>query len=260
MKLLKTLGAAIAIGALTGACHADITTVTHTHMDMPQMHAGSMHMTPEQQAQIDRMSASTTYMSGHKMRTDTALMTILSDADAGKTWMLNNTAHTYSLVTFDPAKMKAMLFSNSKSSGGPAGAPDYKVTDTGRTTKILGHLARHYIIHMTMNIQGRSTTITSDILAAQDLPAADLGMYSGMAHMTGGLANMGGGFRGLPLVTTTKMQGGVSDGFTMKQTVTSLSLDPIPASKFTIPEGYAQTETKDMLPKGTSIAPAVNIP
>ena len=243
MKILKTLAGAIALGTLAGACHADITTVSHTHMDMPSMHAGGAQLPAATQAQIDKMSDSTTYMSGHKMRVDTVMMSFISDPDTGKMWSLNNTAHTYSVTAVDPAQIKQMVQTLTKSPGAGAPGSNFKVTDTGRTTKILGHTARHYLVKMTMTIMGRTTTMTQDILAAQDLPAADMGLY-------GGLSGGAGQIHGLPLVTTTKFVGGFSDGMTMKQVVTSISMDPIPASTFTVPDGYTQTESKGMFPMG----------
>ncbi|BDI28912.1 hypothetical protein CCAX7_009630 [Capsulimonas corticalis] len=221
---------------VAGVSRADITTVTHMSMDMPGMHNGPQ-MPAAAQAQLDSMSNTTTYMSGHKVRTDSSFMSFIVNPDAGKMWFLNNTAHTYTVTPFDAAQSKQMMQSILKGRAVDMNAANYKVTDTGRTTKILGHTARHYIVKMSMTLMGQATTMTQDILAAQDLSAADTGAFGGGSGP--------GQVHGLPLVTTTTYHSGLTEGMISKQVVTSLTTTPIPASTFDLPDGYTLTENKD---------------
>ncbi|MEO7902294.1 MAG: DUF4412 domain-containing protein [Capsulimonas sp.] len=239
MKLSLGIAGAVALSLIAGPGRADVTMVAHTHMDMPSMRGGAS--TPAMQAQIDKMSNTTTYISGHKVRTDTAIMSMIVDQDAGKMWFLNNTAHTYTVTTFSPADAKKMAAQMLKGQPGKSKGMTYKVTDTGRTTKVLGHTARHYIVKTTMDIMGKPTTMTQDILAAQDLSTADMGVMGGKGA---------GQVHGLPLVTTTTYHGGMTEGMTMKQTVTSLTTTPIPASTFALPAGYTKTESQGSFPMG----------
>jgi hypothetical protein len=214
---------------------SDITTVTHTTMDIPSMHTGNSQKDAQMQSIMDKFSYSTTYMSGHKMRVESAMFTIISDMDAGKMWMLNPTKQTYTVTTYTPEQMKTMMKTMLKSPSAGGDGMTYKVNDTGRTTMILGHVARHYIVTMHMTVMGSPMDMVDDILAAQDIT---LPYYT---EMSGGLTEI----KGMPLVTSIKATGGPTGSMNMKMTVTSISTDPIPASKFQVPDGYTQTQAPD---------------
>jgi hypothetical protein len=234
----KTIWTVLAIITVSGlSARADVTMTTRMTMDSPMMDQARSRMGPNQVAAINNMMRSMTYMSGKRYRVDSAIMSVIVDAGTKQMTMLNDTQHTYFVIPINPGALKGMM--------GGAGAAmaaghSVKVVDTGKTTRYLGHTCRHYILTMTINMPQTGTmTMHSDILAAQDLPGLDAGVYQALAMQAGVNGNQ---MTGVPLLTVTKMSGrGPAGNMTMTQQVMSLSTAPISASRFEVPSGYRKT-------------------
>lgn len=218
------------LSVLAGAAriaHADITLNVHMDMDIPELkdpNAGAQFT--QQMPFMNQLGSQTVYISGNKMRTDLPIMSMIVDLDGGTMAILNPANHTYVSIPFNPAQVAQMR----------AKAPGYAVTDTGRTTTVLGHTARHYVVKLSIPIKNHTMRMTQDILSAQDFPAADTSFYA--QWLTGGDKVLG-----IPLATTTKMYSGTAGTITVTTKVTSIATDPIPASEFAIPAGYTQAAT-----------------
>jgi hypothetical protein len=219
-----------ALSASSISAQADVTVTMHMSMDAPFMHANGGAAAPQVSAMMDKLGGSTIYMSGHKMRYDSALISVISDMAAHKMWMVNPNTHQYAEMPFNSSQMMPQ----NSMAGSMPNMNNVKVIDTGKSTKVLGHTAHHYIEKVTTNIHGEPANISIDILAATDLPA-----------MPGSAGNK---IHGFPLVTVTKMSGGgpMPGGMTMKQAATSISTRSIPASEFEVPAGYTRTTYKEI--------------
>jgi hypothetical protein len=229
-RAVPALAGAILLAA--AAAHADLTVQSQTSMSTPMMKnqpgmAGGLNI------------PMTAYYSGKKARVEEMFITMIVDAGAGKMTMLNSTAHTYQTLPFDPKTMAA--------GGLPAGpaaaaAKSMKVTDTGHTMMILGHLCREYVVFISIPSPAGGGTITSrmDAWVAPDLIANPA--LQGLGGLPSGIASAAQKMRGMPLRMTMTYDNGPAfmQGMKMTMMVTSVTTGPIPASKFVIPPDYKQ--------------------
>ena len=235
--------AGIALIAAGEPVHADVTVTTRAVINSPMLDKAREHMTAEQISAMDAMMQSKTYMSGKRYRVESSIMTMIVDAGTKQMTMLNDKQRTYVVMPIGPNMMKGMLGGAGAAMAG-AGKPTYKVTDSGKTTKYLGHTCRHYVIDMKMTAPNMGTMIMhSDVLAAQDLPGLDPEVYSALGAQMGIAGNQ---MKGVPLVTNTKMSSALTGAMTVSQTATDISTDPIPASEFETPEGYIETTAANL--------------
>ena len=231
--------AGAAFAAVVQPARADVTITTRTTINSPMMDRMKASMTKDQLAAMDNMTLTTTYMSGKRYRADNPMMSMIVDAGAKRMIMLNATQRTYSVMPINPNMMKRIMGGAGAGMTG-SGKPVYTVTDTGQTTKYLGHTCKHYIMDMKMNMGNMGDmTVHSDILAAQDLPGLDPAISGSLAMQMG---MQGGQVKGVALVTRSKVTSALSGAMTMSQTATKISTDPIPAGKFEVPAGYTKTE------------------
>jgi hypothetical protein len=179
----------------------------------------------------------TIYVSGHKCRFETPSLVLITDRDAGKTWLLNPTTHKYAVGPYGSASITGVQMGETTSSGLGELEVHTKVSDTGRSATIMGHLARHYVVKTYRKFRGTETKQASDILAAQDLSKADLDAWSA-ANIT----TFGSELKGVPLVTETRTVSGHLLGAMTRIIATSLSIDPIPSSMFTVPYDYTEAQ------------------
>lgn len=207
---------------------ADITLNVKMDMTIPQMSdpaAGSQFM--RQMPFLNQLGSQNVYISGNKMRIDFPGVTTLVDLDAGTISFLDTNKHTYFTSAYSPERaVEAMA---------AVRGAGFSAVDTGRTTTVLGHKARHFVITFNMGAQGYKFKITQDILSAQDFAPADAVLYpiwlSGSNKITG-----------IPLATTTNIS--IQNSSPLNVIVTTkvkkISTDPIPAAAFDIPNGYTQ--------------------
>jgi hypothetical protein len=222
------------------ASRADVTLTMKMTMHSAMLDQAKAKMTEDQAAAMEKMLQSTLYLSGKRSRTDTAMMSIIVDAGTKQMTMMNPTQHRYYTMPMNPAMLKQAMGSVGVPTGAGA-APTYKVTDTGKTTQYLGHTCRHYILAMTMTIPNAGTmTMHSDVLAAQDLPGLDPDVYQTLSMQMG---VKGEQMKGVPLMTETKMTGGMIGEMSMTQKASDISTDPIPASEFEVPSDYTQASS-----------------
>jgi|SRR5579883_1917118 len=241
-KLGIVLAAAAGAGLLflANPARADLTLVTHMTMKSPMMR----NMPPSAQAQMNSLMQFTIYSSGKKVRVASPMFSMIIDPDNKKMDMINDTAKTYTEMPFDPTKAFGMLPGGAGGMNPMSGA-DYNVVDTGKTTMFLGHKVRHYVVTSHINTPNTGEmTIHSDILAAQDLPAADMQAFTNISSYQSGKTHV----VGVPFKTVTTVTGGPMGTMTMTQTVTSLSTKPIPAYFFMVPSGYTQSQQPSGMP------------
>ncbi|HEX5324121.1 MAG TPA: DUF4412 domain-containing protein [Capsulimonadaceae bacterium] len=247
--------AVIAISTCAGLAatpaRADLTFLIHMDIQSPMF----QNMPADARAQMNSLMQMTMFLNGQKMRVNTAVVSVLVDQQAKTLTMINDKAKSYSVSPYDPIVAQQMM-------QGPGGmfsgaGSDYKVVDTGKTTTFLGHKVKHFVV--TAHLSSPNTgdmTIHSDILAAQDLPPADMAAYNSMtAAAASGKAHV----EGIPLKTVTTVTGGTMGTMTVTQTVTSISTKPIPANLFAIPTGYTRT-TQPMVQPGMPGAPGATPP
>ncbi|MDR3709254.1 MAG: DUF4412 domain-containing protein [Capsulimonadaceae bacterium] len=173
---------------------------------------------------------SVVYINSKKMRFDNAFFIMLADSATGSLLMLNPANKTYIV-----SSLTAVSINAAGGVGALGQSSGRTVVDTGKTTTLMGHVARHYVVSLTIKFNDQATTVTQDILAAQDFAAADLDAWGKMFGKATGIE-----IKGIPLVSTMKMAGGLLDGITTLDEVTSLSSDPIRPAVFAIPEGYTE--------------------
>lgn len=239
-KPVAAAAALLCLAAAQGA-RADVTLTMKTSVKSAMLDRAKANMTDQQAAAMDAMLKSTMYLSGKRSRTDTAMMSIIVDAGTKQMTMLSPTRHSYFTMPMNPGMMKQMMGGAGLPGTGGGAAPAYKVTDTGKTTQYLGHTCRHYILDMTMTMPNAGNmTMHSDVLAAQDLPGLDPDVYQTLAMQMG---VKGEQMKGVPLMTSTKITGGVTGEMSMTQTASDISTDPIPASEFDIPSDYTKASS-----------------
>jgi hypothetical protein len=210
--------------------HADLTTVMHTSMNMPQF--GGKQMSAQMQAMMNQYSETTTFSSGSKTRVEKGMFTMIMDAGAKKMWMLNPMKHTYTVSRFTQDQFKSMMHSMSKSPAKGGAGMNYKVVDAGLGKVLLGHVTHHYIVKMNMTMMGTPMKTVEDIYAAPDIKAP----------MAAGMSGTVPEIHGYPLMMVIKTTGGPGGGTDMKMTVTSVKTTPVPASEFQIPAGYTESK------------------
>ena len=233
---LATIGT-LALGiALSGAARADSKIVQSTTIDAPQLRAMLQQLSPQQKAQMGKMSGgmgsmmsgaptiSTTYISGQKTRSDLGTLSFIINKGTHKMVLLNRATHVYQIQPYNPAP----------AGSGPASQMKASVKDTGQTKIIMGHRAHHYKITATGGMAG---TIQGDSWAAPDIAApASMGGMSG--GPTAGLQGVYGKVKGMPLQLTMVISGGMTGTMTIKAAVKSITNTPLPASTFATPPGY----------------------
>jgi len=230
--------AGVALMASVQSARADVTVTTKTTINSPMLDKAKESMTDEQISAMDAMMNTTTYFSGKRYRVESPVMSMIVDAGTKQMTMINTQQRKYAVMPIGPNMMKGMFGGAGVAMAGGA-KPTYKVTDTGKNTKYMGHNCRHYILDMKMTIPNMGTmTAHSDILAAQDLPGLDPDVYAALAAQMGVQGNQ---MKGVALVTNAKMTSALTGSMTMNQTTTDISTDPIPASKFDVPEGFTET-------------------
>ena len=115
----------------------------------------------------------------------------------------------------------------------PPSMPSWTTIDTKKTTKLLGHVCRHYILkHTDMSTGGQILSI--DVLAATDIsvPGPQIYFIEGIAP---GLAK---DVPGLPMAATIHYTNGSLHNYL----VTALSLVPLPKNAFDIPKGFKKKD------------------
>jgi hypothetical protein len=216
-------------------------------------------------AQMSTTGTQTSSLKGTKLRVDTEMagqtLTLLSDAATKQQWMINHA--TKQIEPFDPQKATANL----PISFGEAKAV---VTPNGQTREILGTKCQGFTVAVTipMTMAGEaivmkmsgSTWIAKDGAAVAEFRAAqkafsDIGLSTSllaqgpqakaMAELSKALGDAGVVMEQENQVTmegTGQMAQLVSQmgGMTMATKVTAISTDPIPDSKFALPEGYTK--------------------
>lgn len=235
---------------LSTRAQADLTVITHMSMSGAVM----KNLPAAAQANInDVMSESTTFVSGKKYRVTTALLSIIVDHDKNQVILLNDTHKTYTIVPLDPNAANRFATGGGAAVAIPnAAGADYDVEDTGRSTTLLGHKVRHYVVtvHMDLPNQGEMS-VREDILAAQDFPEQEMETFNSLTPAMPGTTQI----KGVPLKTVSTTTGGILGGMTTTQEVISISTKPIPAYFFTIPEGYTQVQSPQS-PPGTPPSPS----
>jgi hypothetical protein len=228
MKVFR-LFFALAAAALAVSAKADITVVQKLTIENPQLQAAMQSMSPEQKAQMAKMGVggtmqTTTYISGHKSRTDIgAFNSTIVDQSNGKVIVLNRQSHTYSTRSLSTVEKKA------------AKGATASVKATGKTKVILGHLCRDYHVSVdTPSLPGGS--ISGDIWAAPDLPQPALAAVSG--GVTAALESEWHKIDGMPLKMSLLIAGSEMGDTTVKTNAVSISTTPVAASVFSIPAGY----------------------
>jgi hypothetical protein len=235
---------------LASAAFADITVTTGVSIVAANMTAdGTM----------------TTYSKGTKFRADSSLasqnMSLIGDAAAKQQWTVNHVTKT--IEPFNPSAMPAgmpMTF----------GDPKVSVKPTGETKEILGRKCQGFNldIAMPMTLSGESITmrmagpvwVSNEGAGVAEYKASqkafsDVGMSTSplaqgpqgkaMAEATKALADAG-----IVLEQQLKMsmEGtgqmaqmlGQAGSATITMKVTAISTDPVPDSKFALPEGYTK--------------------
>jgi hypothetical protein len=216
-------------------------------------------------SQMSTTGTQTSSTKGTKFRVDTEMagqnMTLLSDAATKQQWMINHV--TKQIEPFDAQKAMASLpidFGEAKA----------VVKPNGQTREILGTKCQGYTVEITipMTMGGEaivlrmsgSTWTAKDGIAVAEFRAAqkafsDIGMSTSllaqgpqgkaMAELSKALGETGVIMEQENQVTmegTGQMAQMISQmgGMTMTTKVTAISTDPIPDSKFTLPEGYSK--------------------
>jgi hypothetical protein len=216
-------------------------------------------------AQMSITSTTTSSAKGTKFRVDTEMsgqsLTILSDSATKQQWKIDH--GTKQIEPFDAQKMMANL---------PVSLGEAKavVKPNGQTREILGRQCQGYTVEATvpMTIAGETIVmkmsgpawIAKDGVGLAEFRAAqkafsDIGMPTSIlaqGPQAKGLAEIGKvlGAAGVVMEQETQMttEGagemaqmmGQMGGMTMTTKVTAISADPIPDSKFALPEGYAK--------------------
>lgn len=228
MKISRTLSIALAVGALAGAANADVTVVQTAVIDNPQIKAMMQRLGPEQRAQMAQFGLGSTitsksYMKGTKSRTDVGKATsVIVDSASGKMISLNRVSHTYST---QPIKARA------------GNGMKVSLKPTGKTKTILGHLCHDYKLTMTSPSASGAMNITGDVWAAPDLPHLNAPPLSSNGPGAA-IAAQWSKIAGMPLQAVMTIGGSPVGKTTIRTTVRSVSMMPLPASVFAIPAGY----------------------
>ncbi|MGO8672521.1 MAG: DUF4412 domain-containing protein [Capsulimonadaceae bacterium] len=255
---LAVLAGMLAVGAVAvSPAAADVTLTSHMTLDSPQMRAAMAKIPEQYRSQVSQFTdqAYTIAVSGKKSRMDTPMMSTITDRDNDKIIELYASTKTYYVSKFDPATASQMLShpAGHSSHGMPT---DFVVTDTGKTSTLIGHPVHEYLVTGKLkNDDGTITTMTMDIWAAQDIGGADSAGFAALLPGSGKTQ-----ITGVPLSTTTTFAGGHEDGMSMKLVVTAINTDPIPASTFQIPDGFTQTTTPGMPGMGGMGGPGMGAP
>lgn len=183
------------------------------------------------QTTMPMMAAPTTmkvYVSGNKTRSDMGMMgmSVIVDKTAGKMIMLMGPTHQYTVSKLSPDMLKAMSGQSQS-----AAMPNMKVVATGKTSTVMGHKTREYIVTSTTPM-GK---VVQDMQVAPDIAPVD--------PSSPGMANFGapGKIHGMPLLVKSTMSMSQGNTITTTLRVTNISKAPIPASTFAIPAGYKQS-------------------
>jgi hypothetical protein len=216
-------------------------------------------------AQTAISGTTTTWAKGTKMRVDTEIsgqsLTILSDSATKQQWKIDHGAKQ--IEPFDP---------NAAMAGLPVTLGDVKaaVTPNGQTKEILGRKCQGYTVEVTMPMTLAGETIVmkmsgpawiakdgagvAELLATQKALSA-LGMSTspltqgpqakGMAELTKVLGEAGVVMEQdnhMTMEGTGQMAQMMSQmgSMTFTTRVTAITTDPIPDSKFALPEGYSR--------------------
>ncbi|MGO8672520.1 MAG: DUF4412 domain-containing protein [Capsulimonadaceae bacterium] len=254
-RLFAVLAGIVAAAAVTGPpAMADITLTSHMTIDSPQLRAELANIPAQYRNMIPNLTdmTNTISVSGKKIKIDMPMpmmsMSIVMDSAGDKTIELYNFNKTYYVTKYDPTLASQML-SGPVGSDQQATPSDYVVTETGKTSTMIGHSVHEFVVTSKVkNEDGTTTTINADIWAAQDVPAVDTAGFAALLPAGSGKTHV----TGVPLSTTTTYKGGPEDGTTVKSVITAISNDAIADSTFQIPSDYTQTTTPAMPGAGPS--------
>jgi hypothetical protein len=215
-------------------------------------------------AQMSTEGTIINFVKGTKFRVDTKIMSqeasLLSDSATGQQWMINHA--TKQIEPFNPQAVAAMpmTFGEAKTS----------VKPNGQTKELMGRQCQGYDVELTvpMTLQGESITLklAGPAWIAKDGPGLDEYRKAQAAFASAGLSTsvLGQGPQGKAMAEAAKalaaagvvleqetkmtMEGSGQMAQMMAQMgstlltmkVTAVSTDPIPDSKFTLPEGYTK--------------------
>ena len=217
------------------AARADVKAVGTITIDSPQLNAALQSATPEQRKKLAAIGLAnrlpfTLYILGSHMRTDIGPISVYADTARKTQLIVNRATKTMSSSSIDPG-------SDSQSAGTAV-----KITSTGKTARILGHIARQYKISGSSAATGVSTT--GEIWAAPDIPGPKVNPFGSQ------LGNLYAPelfkIKGLPLRSTIKTSGGYAGTTTIKGTVTAVSQAPLPARVFSAPSNYHEGSVMPM--------------
>lgn len=243
MKLSRLKSFCAGAVLLTCSCApalADLTITMHSTFNSPMI-----QNSPQMQSALAPYQSSTEYISGSHIRIDTAGVSAILDSSAHKAFALNKTEKTYSVMDLSPAMVNQMLAGGPVQSLGISAGTTYNLTDTGKTSQLLGHKVHEYTISSSIPMgQTGTLTINADIFAAQDFPAQDMAAYNSLNSMTPGTTHI----QGIPLQTTTTISGLPIGNMTIKQVATAISATPVDSSLFAVPSGYTQTQIPPAAP------------
>ncbi len=229
----RALVACALIVLCSGLAKADLTVTQSMVIDSPKMAAMMANMPAAVKQQMQSMGMGggamsvVTYYNGKMIRSDVGTtMSSIIDSTGSQMTTLNPSSKTYWTMPFDPTKAAANA--------------TVSVKDAGDSKSILGHTCEHYTISFTSaGQQGPPTTITGDIWATTDFAQPTfMGLGRGpMAQMQAAWKSI----KGLPLLTVMHMSNQFMGDATMTSTVTAISQDPIPDSKFQVPADYTKS-------------------
>lgn len=190
---------------------------------------------PQQAAVMGRMMRSTIYISGNKMRMDTAFAIMIMDYDDRKMYKIDPNAGTYSATDMSAASLAQLsggMMAMITREGGTV-----SVKGTGSVVKILGYPCREFDLHVSMG-GASSPSINGRIYATTALPDSFTAAMAAYAKQAG----YGGKVKGFPLKTVMHVTtpGGV---MTISEIATSVSTAAIPSSEFKVPTAYTLTQS-----------------
>ena len=232
MKRILTCFAAVAV-ALVVSARADLTIVQKIEG------AGAM---PDMTMKIK----------GEKIRIEaTPEVTSIFDSKTGEMINIMKSQKMVMRMSAEQAKAAAAMAGGQLAGQGAKPAEKVKITPTGRKEKIDGHDTEEYV--------AETPTYKASYWVAKNYPQGDAIMKQLQATSSETLnaGSMGmpdfRDFPGLPLRTTVSM-----GGQNFSTTITSVKMDPLPDSEFTVPQGYQEMKMPNMdsLMGGKAEAPA----
>ncbi len=195
-------------------CYADIT-MTIRHLYHSKRHP------------LSGIQTSTIYVSGSKYRVDHPLMSIICDPGARRLIYIERQKHIYFNddinIYFDLMQEDAQ---SQKREG-------YEVSDTNKTTMLLNHRCRHYVV------TDRSGLTRGDLLVAMDVAMPDtMNPYNVAVDGFNMKIDVARRITLLPLaIISVTTDGNYFDQYE----ATSVSTAPIKSNVFDIPAGYKET-------------------